>query len=78
MKVFLDRYPDIKNILNQLVTEMGLSMNVAIYALLKIPGTKDILTIIVFLFEKDEDTALMQHEYIGHETHNFDKFQPQE
>ena len=64
MKAFLDRYPERKNVLNQLVSEMGLSMNVAIYALLKISNTNH-ETIIVFLFEKDEDTGLMQHEYIS-------------
>ena len=64
LKAFLDRYPERKNVLNQLVSEMGLSMNVAIYALLKISSANH-ERIIVFLFEKDEDTGLMQHEYIS-------------
>ena len=64
MKAFLDRYPERKNVLNQLVSEMGLSMNVAIYALLK-KSSANHETIIGFLFEKDEDTGLMQHEYIS-------------
>jgi len=46
-------------VLNQLVTEMGMPMDIVIYALLKTSGAASHETIIVFLFEQDDQTGQM-------------------
>ena len=43
---------------------MGIELEIAIYAILKTDSTNH-ETIFVFLFEKDDDTGLMHHEYIS-------------
>ena len=63
MKEYQSQYPDKQSALNQLVTEFGLTLEIAIYALLSKQTTSavNLEEIIGFLFEEDEDTGLMQH-----------------
>ena len=65
MAEFLTRHPEKRSVLSTMHRDFGLTMEVAIYALLATTDTADdISSALFFVFEADEDSGLMQHEYV--------------